>query len=296
MRNAIGHIKTVRRILVLAALACAVLAPPAAAKLVEEIVQLPVEVRDYYRRTHQHTITVTVFRDDERPRSPFLIINHGRAGDEAGRARLGRARYGDNAAYFVARGFAVFVPTRVGYGVTGGPDVEDSGSCAQRDFAPAFEAGATQVLKIIDYAKTQSFVDATRGVIVGQSVGGAVTLAMAAKNVDGVVAAINFAGGSGGDPQKWPERPCSEGALRRVLGAYGATAKTPTLWLYSENDKYWGRQYPRAWFEAFRAKGGSGEFVQLPPFKTDGHASFTGNPDAWKPAVEKLLASLGFGP
>lgn len=284
-----------RCVLFVAALAAAVLASPASAKLVEEIVQLPVEVRDIYRRTYQHTITVTFFRDDERPKSPFLILNHGRAGNEAGRARLGRARYGDNSAFFVAKGFAVFVPTRVGYGVTGGPDVENSGPCAQRDFAPVFEAGAAQVLKVIDYAKAQSFVDANRGILVGQSFGGAISIALAAKNVDGVIAAINFAGGSGGNPQRSPENPCSEPALRRVLADYGSTAKTPTLWLYSENDKYWGKDKPRTWFEAFRAKGGAGEFVQLPPFKTDGHATFRGNPAAWKPAVEKLLSSLGFG-
>lgn len=296
MQVTTGQFTVMRGLFFVAALAAMVLASPARARLVEEIVQLPVEVTDIHRRTYQHTITVTVFRDDERLRSPFLIVNHGRAGDDAGRARLGRARYGENAAYFVAKGFAVFVPTRVGYGVSGGPDVEHSGSCTQRDFAPAFEAGAAQVLKAIEYAKAQSYVDATRGMIVGQSVGGAVTLATAAKNVGGVVAAINFAGGSGGNPQKTPEHPCSEAALRRVLGDYGASAKRPTLWLYSENDQYWGRDYPKAWFAAFRARGGSGEFVQLPPFRSDGHASFTGNPAAWKPAVEKFLASLGFAP
>lgn len=278
-----------------AVLAVAAWAPHAAARLVEEVVQLPVEVRDYYGRTHQHAITVTVFRDDERPRSPFLVLNHGRAGDEAGRARLGRARYGENSAWFVARGFAVFVPTRVGYGVTGGPDVEWSGACAQREYGASFETGAAQVLKVIDYAKARSYVDPGRGVVAGQSVGGAVSMALAAKNVEGVAAVINFAGGSGGNPATSPETPCSEPRLRRVFGDYGASARRPTLWLYSENDLYWGKSHPRAWFEAFRARGGAGEFVQLPAFGRDGHSSFTGNPAAWRPAVERLLTELGFG-
>jgi dienelactone hydrolase len=276
---------------------CAATVPAGAlARQVEEVVQIPVEVRDIYRRTHQHTITVTIFRDDERQKSPFLILNHGRAGNEGERARLGRARYTNHSKYFVTKGFAVFVPTRIGYGVTGGPDVENSGRCAQRDFAPVFEAGASQTLKAIEYAKAQPYVDSSRGLLVGQSFGGAITIAVAAKNVEGVVAAINFAGGSGGDPEKSPEKPCSEPALRRVLSDYGATSKQPTLWLYSENDQYWGKDKPRAWFEAFRAKGGSGEFVQMPPFRNDGHATFVGNPAAWKPAVEKLLSSHGFGP
>jgi len=269
-----------------------VLCSPAAARLVEDVVRIPVEMKDIYGRQHQHAMTVTIFRDDERVRSPFLVISHGRGNTER-RAALGRARYPDNARYFVSQGFAVFIPTRVGYGITGGPDVEDSGPCARREFAAAFEAGAAQVIAVIEYARAQGFVDASRGVLVGQSVGGAITLALSAKNVSGVVAAINFAGGAGGDPQQWPERPCSEPTLRRVFATYGETARIPTIWLYSENDRYWGKDTPRAWFDAFRAKGAAAEFVQLPPYRADGHLSFNGNPEAWRPPVEKFLADVG---
>lgn len=100
------------------------LVPPAAAALVEDVAKVPVEFTDAAQRTHQHVITVTVFRDDTRPKSPFLILNHGRSPTAAGRVKLGRVRYDGNATWFVERGFAVFLPTRVGYGVTGGPDLE----------------------------------------------------------------------------------------------------------------------------------------------------------------------------
>lgn len=280
--------KTRQWIVLLASL----LSAPVAARLVEEIIEIPVEVKDIYARTHEHTITVTVLRDDERAKSPFLVLSHGRANAQ-GRAQLGRSRYSDNARYFVDRGFAVFVPTRVGYGVTGGPDVENSGQCSRREFAPAFEAGAVQVMAVIQHAKAQPYVESGRGLLVGQSVGGAITIALTAKNIPGVVGAINFAGGAGGDPDTMPEKPCSEPALRRVLGGYGEKSRVPTLWLYSENDKYWGKDKPRTWFEAFRARGGTAEFIQLPPYRRDGHGSFTGNPNAWKPAVEKFLMTVG---
>lgn len=276
-------------------LLCALfLSASAAAAVVEEIFELPIEVKDIYGRAHQQSFTVTMFRDDARAKSPFMIINHGRAGNAQARAKQGRSTYRENSHYFVSKGFVVFVPTRVGYGITGGPDVEDSGSCSRRDFAPTFEAGAAQTIAVIRHAKAQSYVDPDRGVLVGQSVGGAVTLALSTKNIDAVRGAINFAGGAGGDPDAYPENPCSEAALRRVLTAYGAAVKTPTLWLYSENDRYWGKDKPRAWFDGFRARGGAGEFIQLPAFGKDGHASFTGNPSAWKPAVEKFLAGIGF--
>ena len=131
--------------------------------------------------------------------------------------------------------------------------------------------------------------------MVGQSFGGTTAIAVAAKNIPGVTAAVNFAGGGGGAPDRRPERPCREDLLAGLFTSYGATARIPTLWLYSENDRYWGKQAPRAWFEGFVARGGSGRFVQLPPYKTDGHPSFTGNPAAWRPVLEQWLrACCGF--
>lgn len=264
-------------------------------EVVEEIVQIPVEVRDIYARAHKHVITVTVFRDTGRTKSPFLVLSHGRAGNAVGRAQLGRARYTENSRYFVSKGFAVFVPTRVGYGITEGPDVENSGSCARRDYRPVFEAGAAQVLAVIQHAKSLTYVDREKGLLVGQSFGGAVTVAVASLNIAGVAGAINFAGGAGGDPEKTPENPCSEPTLHRVLSDYGRTSGIPSVWLYSENDRYWGRDKPHAWFKTYRAKGGTAEFVQLPAFGDDGHASFVRNRSAWMPAIDRFLVSAGFG-
>lgn len=276
-----------------AALCALFLNAPASAGVVEEIVQLPITVQDIAGETHRHSLTVTVFRDDGRASAPFMVISHGRSGSAERRARVARARFADHSHYFVSRGFAVFVPTRVGYGVTGGPDVEYSGPCSDRQFAPAFEAGAVQVMAVIRHAKDQPYVDPRRGLLVGQSVGGAITLALSAKEIEGVAGAINFAGGAGGSPRRRPDDPCSQERLHRVFAGYGASAKIPTLWLYSENDRYWGKDHPQAWFRAFRSKGGAAEFVQLPPYRSDGHASFVGNADAWRPAVEKFLATLG---
>jgi pimeloyl-ACP methyl ester carboxylesterase len=77
--------------------------------------------------------------------------------------------------------------------------------------------------------------------------------------------------------------------LTALFSSYGATARIPTLWLYSENDRYFGQDKPRAWFNAYVHSGGLGKFVQLPPFKDNGHGSFTLNPDAWKPSFEEFL-------
>ncbi len=270
-----------------AALGCAGVAD---AKLVEQVVDLPVRVRTLTGETVEQSIKLTIFYDDARGRAPFLIINHGRAVSETARASFGRARYTAYARRFVELGFVVLAPTRIGYGVSGGPDAEFSGrACANRNYPAAFEAAATQVIRAIEHARTLPFVDASRGVIVGQSFGGATALAIAAKNLPEVKAVVNFAGGAGGNPDERPADPCSEDRLRALFASYGATARIPTLWLYSENDRFFGVEKPRQWLAAYRARGGSGEFVTLPPFGEDGHGSFTSNPQAWRQVVEAFL-------
>ena len=274
----------------LAALAAA----PAAAALVESQFTLTVNVRDAYSKPVERPVVVTTFFDDSTPAPrPVLVINHGRAGNPASRAALGRARYADNARWFAKFGYIVAVPTRIGYGVTGGEDVEHSGPCSSTNYGPGFTAAAVQVLAVLDHLRGQPDVAPDRSVVVGQSYGGASTIALAAMMPSGVQAAINFAGGSGGNPQGSPRRPCQPNRLERTFGGYGRTARMPTLWLYTENDQYFGATYPRQWFEAFREAGGEGEFHQFPPHGTDGHTLFTSHPAAWQPVVLDFLRRHG---
>jgi hypothetical protein len=43
------------------------------------------------------------------------------------------------------------------------------------------------------------------------------------------------------------------------------------LWIYSENDTYFGPDLAKRMHEAFTATGGNAEFQMLPPFGSDGH-------------------------
>jgi CubicO group peptidase (beta-lactamase class C family)/dienelactone hydrolase len=261
------------------------------AKTLQEVIELPVEMTDIRGQVVSHRIKVTIIRDDAKASSPFLILNHGRAGHKEQNAVRSVTPFFANARYFVSKGFAVFMPLRVGYGETGGPDVEFSGTCGARNYPPVYEAAAVQTLRVIEYAKALPYIDPASGLVVGQSFGGTAAVTIAAKNVPGVKGAVNFAGGGGGRPDTHPEQPCSQDRMTELFASYGATARIPTLWLYSENDKYWGAAIPRVWHKAFVDRGGTGQFVQLPPYKADGHPIFTGIPAAWKPAFETFLQS-----
>jgi len=269
--------------------------PPAAAGLVEETIQVAVKVEDAYGKVAQRDITVTLFHDEGTPAPrPLLVLNHGRAPDAAERAAMGRARYMANARWFAGLGFLVAVPTRVGYGVSGGDDVEDSGDCGRKNYAPGYLAAAQQTLAVIEAVRRRADAAADRGVGLGQSYGGATAITLASLNPPGIQAAINFAGGGGGNPKTRPGDPCSPAALERLFGSYGKTSRLPTLWIYTENDLFLGARQPKAWFEAFRAAGGDGEFIQFPPHGDDGHGLFTRAPDTWRPAVLAFLRARGF--
>lgn len=276
------------------ALFLAALCPLAPAAVREDVHHVPVRIDDQDGRTHEVTMVVTVFRDASRERSPFVLLSHGRSGDRAVRERMGRVRYSRQAAWFVDKGFAVVVPTRAGYGATGGPDIERAGPCGATDYPARFSAGARQLSAALAWTRSQPWAVPDRGLLVGQSFGGSSSLALAALSPPGIVGAVNIAGGGGGDPARHPEAPCSADALARTMAGYGAGTSVPVLWLYSENDRYWGPTLPRQWFDGFIAQGGQGRFVAMPPLPgKDGHATFGERPESWQGPVEGFLKQLG---
>jgi hypothetical protein len=109
-----------------------------------------------------------------------------------------------------------------------------------------------------------------------------------------VVAAINFAGGSGGDPDRHPGVPAGAGQLEALYAAMGKQAHVPMLWIYTENDRYFDPSFTKAWAKAFTKAGGQVEYRLLPPFKTNGHLLFSQGCDIWMPLVEAFLDKVGF--
>ena len=264
---------------------------PARAAIVEETVKLPVDVAGAQGQRIRHPVTVTIWRDDALAKAPFIILNHGRSGKADVRKGMGRARFTENSKYLVGLGYVVIVPTRIGYGVTGGPDVENSGACKTKEYVPVYEAGTELTRQVIEYAKARPYVDPSRGIVMGQSFGGTIAIAIAAKGIPGIRGAINLAGGGGGRPETHPHDPCRPDLMGALFAGYGQTARIPTLWLYSENDRYWGPELPRMWLKSFTDAGGAGTFVSLPPHGDDGHSTFTQNTSAWRPPFEAFLAS-----
>ena len=259
----------------------------------EAIVRVPVTVKDAFNKEISGDVLVTTFRPQGPGPFPLVVMNHGR--DSATRAQAPRQRYEPIARFFIRKGFAVAVPQRLGYGVSASAgDPEDSMSCNNPRYQPAGDAAAVQVLAVVAHMRKEADIDPGRLVIMGQSLGGFTTVATAATRPDGLAAAINIAGGHGGNPETRPGNPCQAYLLENTFAAWGKTATAPMLWMYSENDKYFNPKNARAWFEAFTKAGAKAEFKLMPPFGDDGHALLVRANDLWQPVVDEFLARHGF--
>ena len=267
------------------------------ARIIEEIIEVPVSVSNSNFTNNpkfEQKITVTIWRDDAIKKAPYLLFSHGRAGTDQERGKFGRSSEKRNSEYFVSKGFTVILPTRIGYGISGGPDADYSGACGSKNYLEARKVAIDQSKQVLNHVFDFSYIDRTKGIVVGQSVGGFTTIGLSAENISGLKGAINFAGGDGGDPIKSAEKPCGDYLIKDTFAKYGASNKVPTLWLYSVNDKFWGEQLPKDWFAAFQKAGGKGQFISLPAYKEDGHSIFRGDLNAWKNDFEKFIKEIGF--
>jgi dienelactone hydrolase len=299
-RNATSWLPARRALWTLrAAAVLALLVPGAAAHsdVIERMVELPISLQAAggapVAQNIAQNITVTIVREAADSRRPFMVLLHGRGGTAAERRAMGRQSYPANARYFASMGFIVLIPTRAGYGVSGGPDVEYTGTCTDKHFELGVAAAVSQTRQLLDYASRLPYVDPDRGIVLGESFGGLVAIAVAADDLPGVVAAINISGGDGGDTRLRPDHPCQPERLQATLALYGRNNRLPTLWMYSVNDRLWGPDYPKQWHAAFTRAGGRGQFVALPADKNNGHYIFNRNPPAWRPAFEAFVAQLG---
>ena len=269
--------------------------PPPDPMLNEEIVRLPVALKLRDGGIHSREFVLTTFRPNGPGPFPAVVVNHGR--NAKTRPEFGRNRL--LGAYWTRRGFAVFAPTRIGYGVSGvAVDPEGvSGRCDAMDFAPMAEAIAAHVRATIEYAAVQPWVDKGNVLLAGGSVGGFGSITTAGERLAGVKAVINFAGGTGGWIDKRPEQPCNtknvEMQLVRAVEKGGAI---PSIWIYSENDRYWGSAVPRRWHAAYVAAGGTAALHMLPPLGEDGHDVIRLGGEHWRPLLDSFLTSLGYAP
>jgi dienelactone hydrolase len=244
-------------------------------------------------------LPVTLFLPPGDGPFPLALIHHGR--EVAKRATMPRPRFESAARFLLRKGVAVAVPQRLGYG----PDLKDHDpealDCRRGNHGEVFSALAAQSQAVLDGLEAQGVpVDRRRVLLVGVSVGGIGAVAAASLRPSGVVAAINFSGGHGGDPNTRPGEPCGSEHLRALMTRLGqavaknAMSSVPTLWLHAENDRHFTPAHAKRWLQAYVEAGGQAEWRLLPALGDDGHRLLSQGNDRWQPWVDAFLAPLGF--
>jgi dienelactone hydrolase len=257
-----------------------------AAGLIEESIMLPASF-PWLIGTHVVKLDALVIRPDDDERHPLAVINHGTPRDASDRQRMSARDFRGQAREFASRGWVAVSFTRRGYGASAGEDAEFSGNCSTAFYAPAGRRSAEDVREVIRLMKEKPYVDGAKVVSVGRSSGGFATVALTADPPPGLVAAINFAGGRGSIR---PDEVCNPSGLIEAFAVFGRTSRVPMLWVYAENDHYFGLDLAKRFYQAFTAGGGKAEFIAAPVFGRDGHSLFTrvGTP-IWSIYVDSFL-------
>jgi dienelactone hydrolase len=229
---------------------------------------------------------------------PLVIMNHGIAINPKERGFFPLVEFRDAAFWFARRGNLVVSPVR--YGGPGldvpergiyGPFFAHVGVCTKPNFKGPGLAIATLNNWIIDYMTRQKLVAPNGVVVVGQSGGGWGAIALSSLNPPSVRAIVTFAAGRGGRVDGKPNNNCAPDKLVAATGEFGRTSRIPMLWIYTENDTYFGPEVSKPMHEAFTAAGGNAEYHLFPAFGNDGHFMIDSK-DAvplWAPLVSEFL-------
>jgi dienelactone hydrolase len=244
-------------------------------------------------------LAATLYRSRLPGRQPLVILNHGAPGFAADAIQR-TWHFEAQARFFLAHGFNVVVPMRKGRGRSGGPYLEQTTIPTAIQVASAVE----DVDTVVNAMRAETWVDPARIIVVGWSRGGGLAVIYAARHPDKVAGVINFSGGWWSEYESKYEPETSgaeERQMREFLAAAGKTARVPELWLYADNDMFFSLAYARKNFDAFRANGGTGDFLAFGTVSGvpssaagNGHALFE-HVGMWDAAVAAYLRRVDGG-
>jgi dienelactone hydrolase len=287
------------RLIFLSLLLVAALAGPEPCRSADNRTLLPIQ-EEVWALPLIHPTVAYVVRPIGKGPFPLAVMNHGVSLNARERSFFPLVEFRDAAMWFARRGYLVVAPTGSGYGAAA-LDVPEHGlfsvfyskigACENPNFQDAGLAVALLDKWIIDYMTGEKLVAPDGAIVIGQSAGGWASIALSSQNVPSVKAIITFAAGRGGRVGGKPNNNCAPDKLVEATAEFGRSARTPMLWIYIENDTFFGPDLSKRMHAAYTGAGGSAEYHLMPPFGNDGHF-FIDSPDAipqWSPLVSQFL-------
>jgi dienelactone hydrolase len=275
--------------------------PPVAAAradddVITENLMLPAEFKGGFGGKSKVDLEAMVVRPkDDRPH-PLALINHGMTSEPDERHEMRPRDMLEQAEQFARRGWTALIPMRRDYGKSGGEFAEDlTGQyCGSLGYDDEGRNAADDLKEAIRLISGKPYVDRSKVISVGVSGGGFATVALTADPPPNLVAAISFAGGEGSSEHGMY---CSFNELIQDFATFGRHSRTPSLWVYAENDHFFSPGQARDFAKAFNAAGGQAQLIIAPPFGDEGHYLFTreGIP-IWTKYVDEFLATQHLDP
>ena len=214
-----------------------------------------------------------VKRADARGRLPIAFFNHGRPAVRA--MALDQSLVNDPGINLIAdiarRGWLVVAIHRRGFGLSDGPVQSDS-PCAADTFMAWMNADADDIEASVGAVTGRADADPTRMIAIGTSAGGAASLALGARNVPGLAAVIDIAGGEhlGGCAAVNDSIPVDFRTL-------GSRSHIPNLWVFAKNDPNHPIDQIEVMRAAFTGAGADLKLALLDPIGDDGHTGLASN-------------------
>jgi tetratricopeptide (TPR) repeat protein/pimeloyl-ACP methyl ester carboxylesterase len=228
-------------------------------------------------------------RADATGRLPVAFMNHGRPNTnmEALQSSLttgdpGLLEMSDMA----RRGWLVVAIHRRGYGLSDGPWQSDDATCALGTAMAWMDADADDIQAAIEVIAQRSDADPTKMITMGISAGGGTSVALGARNIPGLVAAIDIAGG-----EHLSGCNLIDQSIAIDFKDLGSRNRIPNLWIFAQNDRNHPPEQVERMRAAFVGAGADLKLAELEAMGSDGHAamgSFLGRAK-WLAEVDTFL-------
>ena len=210
---------------------------------------------------------------------PLVVMNHGVSLNQQERSFFPIVEFRDAAMWFARRAtWSLRPPVPVWRRRARRPGTRPVlvfyskiGGCDNPNFHDAGLAVALIDKWIIEYMADQKLIVPDNVIVVGQSAGGWAAMALSSPERARVRAIITFAAGRGGRVGGKPNNNCAPDKLVTATGDFGRTARVPMLWIYIENDTFFGPPLSKRMHQAYTEAGGNAEYHLLPAFGDDGH-------------------------
>ncbi|HEY1932215.1 MAG TPA: CocE/NonD family hydrolase [Acetobacteraceae bacterium] len=209
-----------------------------------------------------------ITRPDRPGRFPLVMINHGYPRDLMQIPRMTPEAYSTVSIVFAQHGYAAVVVNRRGFGLSSGAVDVAMNPCNGRNYEREGRVSAEDVTAALAVLRLEPWTDPSRIVLLGHSAGGLAVLAAATAPLPGVIGVLDFAGGRGSSR---PDFVCNADGLVQTMHDFGMHTRVPSLWVFAENDHFFGPEIADKMFAAYISGGAPAEFFAAPAYGSEGH-------------------------